>query len=78
MKTSNLFKDTLYFVRTESLHFDPVVLSNYVEDRNTNVDSDSDASIVIIDEVNAGDVGEIKDIKTNIPGTSDRFPYGLV
>ena len=65
VNTSNLFKDTLYFVRTESLHFDPVVPSNYAEDRNTNIDSDSDASIVIID-----DVGEIKDIKTDIPGTS--------
>ena len=65
VNTSNLFKDTLHFVRTESLHFDPVVPSNYAEDRNTNIDSDSDASIVIID-----DVGEIKDIKTDIPGTS--------
>ena len=65
VNASNLFKNTLYFVRTESLHFDPVVPSNYAEDRNTNIDSDSDASIVIID-----DVGEIKDIKTDIPGTS--------
>ena len=70
MNTSNLFKNTLYFVRTESLHFDPVVPSNYAEDRNINIDSDSDASIVIIDEVNVDDVGEIKDIKTDIPGTS--------
>ena len=70
VNTSNLFKDTLHFVRTESLHFDPVVPSNYAEDRNINIDSDSDASIVIIDEVNADDVGEIKDIKTEIPRTS--------
>ena len=44
--------------------------SNYAEDRNINTDSDSDASIVLIDEVNADDVGEIKDIKTEIPRTS--------
>ena len=69
MKTSNLLEDTFYFVRTESLHFDPVALSNYAEDRNINTDSDSDASIVIIDEVNADDVGEIKDIKIEIPST---------
>ena len=47
VNTSNLFKDTLYFVRRESLHFDPVVPSNYAEDRNININSDSDASIVI-------------------------------
>ena len=42
----------MYFARTESLHFDPVVPSNFKEDRNViNVDSDSDASIVIIDEI---------------------------
>ena len=70
MKTSNLLEDTFYFVRTESLHFDPVALSNYAEDRNINTDSDSDASIVIIDEVNADDVGEIKDIKIEIRRTS--------
>ena len=70
VNTSNLFKDTLYFVRTESLHFDPIVSSNYAEDRNINIDSDSDASIVTIGEVNADDVGEIKDIKSDIPGTS--------
>ena len=70
LNTSNLFGDTLYFVRTESLHFDPAVPSNYAEDRNINTDRDSDASIVLIDEVNADDVGEIKDIKTEIPRTS--------
>ena len=70
VNTSNLFEDTLYFVRTESLHFDPVVPSNFAEDRNINIDSDRDASIVIIDEVNADDVVEIKDIKTEIPSTS--------
>ena len=43
---------------------------NYAEDRNINTDSDSHGSIVIIDEVNADDVGEIKDIKTEIPRTS--------
>ena len=70
VNTSNLFEDTLYFVRTEPLHFDPVVPSNYAEDRNINTDSDSHGSIVILDEVNADDVGEIKDIKTEIPRTS--------
>ena len=70
VNTSNLFKGTLYFVRTETLHFDPVVPSNYAEDRNINIDSASDASIVIIDEVNAADVGEIMDIKTEISRTS--------
>ena len=65
VNTSNLFKDTLHFLRTESLHFDPFVPSSFAEDRNINIGSDSDASIVIID-----DVGEIKDIKTDIPGTS--------
>ena len=69
LKTSNLFEDTLYFVRTESLHSDPVVPSNYAEDRNINTDSDSDASIVIINDLNADDVGDIKDIKTEIPRT---------
>ena len=67
---SNLFEDTLYFVRTELLHFDPVVPSNFGEHTNINIDSDSDASIVIIDEVNADNVAEIKDIKTEIPSTS--------
>ena len=75
MNTLNLFDDTLYFARTESLHFDPVVPSNYAEDRNTNIDSDSDASIVIIDEVNADDVEEIKDIKTDIHGTSMEIDF---
>ena len=70
VNTSNLFKNTLYFVRTESLHFDPAVPSNYAEDRNINIDSDSNASIVIIDEVNTDYVQEIKEIKTDIPGTS--------
>ena len=65
VNTSNLFKDTLHFLRTESLHFDPFVPSSFAEDRNINIGSDSDASIVIID-----DVGEIKDIKIDIPGTS--------
>ena len=40
------------FVRTESLHFDPVVPSNYPEGININTYSDSDASIVITDELN--------------------------
>ena len=75
VNTSNLFKGTLYFVRTESLHFDPVVPSNYAEDRNINIDSDSDASIVIIDEVNADDVGEIKDIKIEIRRTSMEIDF---
>ena len=70
VNASNLFKNTLYFVRTESLHFDPVVPSNYAEDRNINIVSDSDASIVIIDEVDADDVGGIMDIKTEITGAS--------
>ena len=70
VNTSNFFEHTLYFVRTESLHFDSVVPSNYAEDRNINTDSDSDASIVINDEVNTDDVGEIKDIKNEIPRTS--------
>ena len=61
LKTSNLFEDTLYFVRTELLHSDPVVPSNYAEDRNINTDSDSDASIVIINDLNADDAGDIKD-----------------
>ena len=61
VNTSNLFEDTLYFIRTELLHS---------EDTNINIDSDSDASIVITDEVNADDVAEIKDIKTEIPTTS--------
>ena len=61
MNTSNLFEGTLYFVRTELLHFDLVVPSNFAEDRNINTDSDSDASIVIIDEVNADDVVEINE-----------------
>ena len=68
--TSNLFEDTLYFFRSESLHSDPVVPSNFVEDRNINTDSDSDASIVIIDEVNADAAVEIRDIKAEIPSTS--------
>ena len=59
----------MYFVRTELLHSDPVVPSNYAEDRNINTDSDSDASIVIINDLNADDVGDIKDIKTEIPRT---------
>ena len=75
VSTSILFKDTLYFVRTESLHLDPVVPSNYAEDRNINTDCDNDASIVIIDEVNADDLGEIKDIKTEIPGTSMEIDF---
>ena len=75
VNTLNLFKDTLYFARTESLHFDPVVPLNYAEDRNINIDSDSDASIVIIDEVNADNVGEINDIKTDIPGTSMEIDF---
>ena len=70
VNTSNLFEDTLYFVRTESLHFDSVVPSNYAEDRNINTDSDSDASIVINGEVNTDNVGEIKDTKNEIPRTS--------
>ena len=70
VNTSNLFEDTLYFVRTESLHFNPVVPSNFAENRNINIDSDRDASIDIIDKVNADDVVEIKDIKTEIPSTS--------
>ena len=37
--------------------------------RNINNDSDSNASIVVIDEVNADDVGQVKDIKTEIPRT---------
>ena len=44
--------------------------SNFVEDRNINTDSDSDASIVIIDEVNAAAAVEIRDIKVEIPSTS--------
>ena len=60
----------MYFVRTESLHFDPVVPSNYAEDRYINIDSDSDAPIVIIDEVNADDAGETNDIETEVPRTS--------
>ena len=75
VNTLNLFDDTLYFARTESLHFDPVVPSNYAEDRNTNIDSDSDASIVIIDEVNVDDVEEIKDIKTDIHGASMEIDF---
>ena len=46
VSTSNLLEDTLYFVRTESLHFDPVVPSDYAEDKNINTDSDSDASML--------------------------------
>ena len=70
VNTLNLFKDTLYFARTESLHFDPVVPLNYAEDRYINIDSDSDAPIVIIDEVNADDAGETNDIETEVPRTS--------
>ena len=70
LNTLNLFEDNLYFVRTESWHFDPVVPSNYAEDRYINIDSDSDASIVIIDEVNADDAGETNDIETEVPRTS--------
>ena len=70
MNTSILFEDTLYFVRTESLHFDPVVPSNFAEGKKINTDSDSHASIVIIDEVKADDVAEVKDIKTEIPSTN--------
>ena len=44
--------------------------SNYAEDRYINTDSDSDASIVIIDEVNADDAGETNDIETEILRTS--------
>ena len=47
-----------------------LVSSNYAEDRNINIDSDSDASVVIIDEINSDDVWQIKDIKIEIPGTS--------
>ena len=70
VSTSNFFKGTLLFVRKESLYFDPAVSSNYAGDRNINIDSDSDASIVITDEVNDDDVGKIKDIKTEIARTS--------
>ena len=52
----------MYFVITESSHFDPVVPSNYAEDKNINTDSNRDALIVITDEVNADDVVEINDI----------------
>ena len=75
VNTSNLFEGTLYFVRTKSLHFGPVAASNYGEDRNINTNSDSDASIVITDDVNADDVGEIKDIKTEIPRTSMEMDF---
>ena len=49
--------------------------SNYAEDRSINIDSGSDASIVIIDKVNPDDVGKIKDIKIEIPMTSMKTDF---
>ena len=60
----------MYFVRTESLHFGPVVPSYEAGSRYIDTDSDIDASIVIIDEVNSDDIVQIKDTKTEIPSTS--------
>ena len=62
VNTSYSFEDTMYFVRTESLPFDPVVLPNYEEGRND--------AFIIIDEVNTVDVVDIKDIKIEITSTS--------
>ena len=58
------------FVRTESLHLDPVVPSNYAEGININTYSKSDASIVITDELNEDDAVETKSIKTEIPSSN--------
>lgn len=69
------------FVRTEPLHFDPVVPSNYSEGISINTYSDSDASIVITDELNEDDDVETKGIKTEIPSTNmdtDFFMDSLV
>ena len=49
--------------------------SNYAEDRSINIDSGSDASIIIIDKVNPDDVGKIKDIKIEIPMTSMKTDF---
>ena len=56
VNTSNLFEVSLHFAKTESLHFDLVVPSNSAEGRNINIDHDSNASVIIIDEMNADDV----------------------
>ena len=69
------------FVRTEPLHFDPVVPSNYLGGISINTYSDSDASIVITDELNEDDDVETKGIKTEIPSTNmdtDFFMDSLV
>ena len=69
------------FVRTEPLHFDPMVPSNYPEGISINTYSDSDASIVITDELNEDDDVETKGIKTEIASTNmdtDFFMDSLV